>query len=206
MPTPRSRIELLATIVLSGATILTAWSGFQSAKWSGIQARSFSEAAATRSESVRASTAAGQQAVVDASVFTSWLTAHEQGDDRVAGLIASRFRDEFAVAFDEWLSMDPLTDPDAPPTPFALPSYQLEAVRQAEELGAEASTAFGDALSANQRSDNYVLMTVMTAGVLFLAAISTRLDALRLQWVVLATATTGLLALALVTATFPMEI
>ena len=54
------RVELVATIVLAVATILTAWSGFQSGKWGGEQAVNFSEAGAARTESTRTDTLAGQ--------------------------------------------------------------------------------------------------------------------------------------------------
>lgn len=203
---PFSRRELLATIVMSAATIVSAWSGFQSAKWSGIQSRAYSQADANRTESVRASTAAGQQAVVDATVFTSWLAAREQGDSRLAALLEERFREEFAVAFNDWLATDPLANPEAPPTPFALPSYRLKMAERAEVLDTRAQLWFREALRANQRSDNYVLMTVMAAGILFLAAISTRFKAASLERAGLAVASVALLAALVVVAAFPKEI
>ena len=184
---------------------MTAWSGFQSAKWSGVQARLFNEATASRAESVRASTIAGQQAAVDASVFTSWLTAAEQGESGLAALIEARFRDEFAPAFAEWQQSNPFVNTSAAPTPFALASYQLAATGQANLLDARATTKFEEATRANQRSDNYVLMTVIAAAVLFLGAVSTRFGSTRLQTGVLIVATTGLLAAAAVTVSFPIR-
>ena len=109
------RVELVATIVLALAAIATAWSGFQSSKWSGEQAILFSEASATRTESARASTAAGQLAQIDVGMFEAWLAALD-GDvrsgeitiaadepyvpdpDTLSGFLFARFRNEFAVA------------------------------------------------------------------------------------------------------------
>ena len=54
------RFELLEAIVLSVAAVLAAWTGFQSAKWSGVQANSYSQAGASRVESTKASALAGQ--------------------------------------------------------------------------------------------------------------------------------------------------
>ena len=48
-------ISLFAVVLMSLTAVLTAWTGFQSAKWSGVQAIAFSEAAALRTESVRSS-------------------------------------------------------------------------------------------------------------------------------------------------------
>lgn len=48
--TPRGwagpRLDLVATVVLALAAAATAWSGFQSAIWSGVQADNFARAAA----------------------------------------------------------------------------------------------------------------------------------------------------------------
>ena len=64
-------LELAATILMAIAAVLTAWTAFQSSKWSGVQAIEFSEAGAARTESTVFSTRAGQQALVDISGFTN---------------------------------------------------------------------------------------------------------------------------------------
>ena len=51
---------MIATVVLAVATLVTAWSGYQSARWGGLQSTKFSEANALRIESSRASTIAVQ--------------------------------------------------------------------------------------------------------------------------------------------------
>ncbi len=132
------RGDLLTTVLLAAATVLTAWAGYQSAKWSGVQAIAFSEAGANRTESTRASTTAGQQSAIDVTLFTSWLDAAQdvadepefQGDDEIspalvrritvegtlAAFLFQRFRDEFKSAVEAWLVTDPFDSPDAPPT------------------------------------------------------------------------------------------
>ena len=62
-------LELAATVLLAVAAIMTAWAGFESAKWGGVQATLFSEAGANRTESTRFSTLAGQLAQVDISTW-----------------------------------------------------------------------------------------------------------------------------------------
>ena len=69
------RLELAATIVLSFAVVLTAWSAFESGKWSGVQAIKFSEAGAARIESARLDTLAGQLTQLDIAVFSDWSAA-----------------------------------------------------------------------------------------------------------------------------------
>ena len=47
------RLEVLSAILLSIATVASAWCAYQSARWNGVQAVSFSAANGARTESVR---------------------------------------------------------------------------------------------------------------------------------------------------------
>ncbi len=200
------RIEIFATMLLSAATVLTAWSVYQSGRWSGVQATAFSQASASRTESVRASTQAGQQTIADVSVFTAWLTATDEGNTHLANLIAVRFRGEFEVAFSAWETTSPLTNPSAPATPFALPQYESANTRQATGLEMLATKQFNQATEASQRADDYVLMTVIFALALFFVAVSTRFKLLGIQSLLLSVAGVVFVAAAAITASFPVNI
>lgn len=194
------RIELIATIVMALAAIFTAWSAFQAGKWSGIQSIEFSNANADRIESTRSDALANSQRSVDVGVFTSWLDAvaseiaegeippvSTSGYTPVEGTLSAfyfdRMRPEFKVALDAWLAVDPLNDPDAPGTPFAMPEYQLAAADEADDLLQQASDHRQLALDANQNGDNYVRSTIGFALVIFFAGISSKLQAKRNRWI-----------------------
>lgn len=187
------RVELIATIIMSLAAIFTAWAAFQSAKWSGEQAIAFSKAGASRTESTRFDTRAGQLATIDVSLFTSWLNAYN--DDLNAGIISSepgevyeptertlsgflfqRFRDEFRPAVDAWLIEFAGNRDAAPPTPFAMEEYVLADAEEAARLQQEADNFAADAGQANQNSDDYVLTVVAFALVLFFSGVSSKLS------------------------------
>ena len=109
--------EVVATIVLALATLATAWSGYQAARWGGEQASSYNQAGALRTESTRASTQAGQLIQIDIGMFANWINAFAAGDQQLADFYEERFRDEFKPAFEAWLATEPVNNPDAPPTP-----------------------------------------------------------------------------------------
>jgi hypothetical protein len=213
-----ARLELFATVVLAVATVLTAWSAFQSSKWSGVQAIQFSQASSLRTESVRASNEADAQMAVDVDLFVSWAAAvsEEQGEEGIedyrpetgtlSGFLFERFRDEFKPAVRAWLETRPLVDADAPPTPFVVPEYQLAKSQEAARLAEQADASREDALESNQRADNYVLTTVLFAAVLFFAGVSTKLSARRPRLLMVGCAVVLLLAGGLIVATFPVEI
>jgi hypothetical protein len=219
-PSPGDRIELAATIVMAIAAILTAWAAFQSTKWSGVQADNYSRAGAARTESSKATTLASGLRNVDVGVFLQWLQAYR--DDLDAGLItagpytpdpatlsgflATRFREEFRPAFNAWIESRPLINPDAAATPFQLPQYSLAAEAEGQQLEAEADRRAEDGREANQRGDNYVLLSVIFAISLFFAGVSGKLDRLSTSALALAIAVVILVVTSVVMATLPIEL
>jgi hypothetical protein len=167
----RRATEFASTIVLAFAGTVTSWSGYQASLWSGIQATNYNQANALRVESTRQSTIGGQLVGLDIALFMAWMTAKSSGNDRMEQFYRERFRPEFRPAFDAWLSTNPLTNPQAPATPFALPVYRLEALQHARELENQAKALFDAGHRANHFADSYVLCTVMLAIVLFFCGI-----------------------------------
>jgi hypothetical protein len=197
------RVEVIAAVILSITTILTAWSAFESAKWSGLQSIAFSQAGAKRTESVRFSTLAGQQTAVDVALFTEAVATD---NTELADFLRERFRPEFVEPFELWVASEPRTNPDAASSPFAMEEYELEATGEADRLVLAAEQRAQDGLDHNQTSDNYVLMTVLFAIVLFFVAVGTRFDALQIRIGLIGLAAVGLISGIVVLSTFPIEI
>lgn len=177
--------EIASAILLGLVTIATAWSGYQSARWGGVQSTRYSEASALRVESTRASTLAGQQTQIDVALFSNWLNAYADENQPLEEFYRERFRAEFTPAFEAWLATEPARNPEAPPSPFAMPEYQLAATQQSEDLERQASETFEKGKAANQQSDDYILNAVILASVLFLAGIAPRFDWLPVRVVVI---------------------
>lgn len=198
-------VEILAASILALATIASAWSAYQATRWSGVQATAFAEAGAKRAESIRASDLADAELTIDVEYFAIWLEAASEGNDILEGFLQERFRDEFAVAFDAWLATNPLTNPDAPRSPFDMPEYRLEAADQAETLRTEAEIATQTAAEANQTGDNYVLTTVLFASVLFFAGISTKFRGRWIKVVLLGVGFAAFVAGTVLLVSFPVQ-
>ncbi len=177
--------ELIATVVLAFATLATAWSGYQAARWGGVQSTSYSQAGALRTESTRASTQAGQLAQIDIGIFINWINAYAAEDQQLVDFYQERFRAEFKPAFEAWLATDPANNPEAPASPFSMPEYKLSYAEEAERLVAEAEAKFAEGAAANQTSDKYILNTVILASVLFLAGIASKFKAMSARWVII---------------------
>lgn len=218
------RLELIATILIAIATVLTAWSAFQSTKWGGVQANSYAGAGAVRTESAKAGSIANTQVTIDVTVWTDWLAAlsdelqldpnASQGPDgtyqadpeELSGVLFDRFRDEFKPAVEAWLAQRPLENPDADGTPFVVPEYKLAEREREKRLTVRADALAAEARDANQTGDNYVLTTVLFASVLFFAGISSKFESLRNHSIMIIMAVVLLIAGMTIVATYPIEI
>jgi len=184
--------ELVAAVLLSLATVGIAWSGYQAAKWSGIQSRRYAQASTARSEANRASTLASQDRQQDLLNFNRWLEVSTDGNQPLATLYERRFRPEFVPAFKAWKAQDPLNNPNAIASPLNMPEYKLGNGAKADQLERVGDLRFEQGKEATDHTDAYVLTTVFFAAVLFFAGISTRFDWLNVRIGVLAFATLGL--------------
>jgi hypothetical protein len=169
----RDRVELLATVLLAVATVATAWSGYQSTRWNGEQAKAGGRANALRIESAKAAGLANAQTEIDVATFTQWINAYTEEEDQLADFYFQRFRPEFKPAVDAWVATRPLKSPEAPPTPFAMPEYTLAARATADRLDAQAEVFAAQVRLDIQRASNYVLGVVLFASALFFAGVTT---------------------------------
>jgi len=173
-------IELLSALLLALATISAAWCAYQSTRWSGVQANAYASAGAARQESVRASNRANAQIVIDVQIFQSWIVARRSGDTDLADFWSERFRAEFVPAFEAWVASVPAGE-IPPESPFARPEYQPAEAARAEELAASAEASTQVARDANQTGDNFVLLAVIFASVLFFAGVGTKFKGYRVR-------------------------
>lgn len=161
--------DIVGVFVLSITAVLTAWCGFESSKWGGEMSIAFSEASGAR---IQAATAAGEARSAeqfDLTIYSQWVVATADGKTELAQYIQDRFTPHFATAFDAWQA-DGMTENG----PFAREEYVPPGQVESEELNARADDKFAQALVNNQRGDNYSLLTVLFALVLFLTAMSQR--------------------------------
>lgn len=180
--------ELACAIVLALATTASAWCAYQSKLWGGAQmARANAGVRAGREGAVNA-LAAMQWQAFDASMFIAFMQARLETNTAMETFLVQRFRPEMKPAVAAWLQLDPLNNAAAPPSPFRMAEYaqkETAEVARQEELAAKAMAASREARGF---SDDYVLLTVVFASVLFFGGIARAFDSRPLR--------TGLAALA----------
>jgi hypothetical protein len=202
----KDRVEVVATILLAVAAVATAWSGYQATRWNGEQAKATSRTNAIRIDAARAQGLSEAQKEVDVATFIQWVDAYAHRETRLTTFYERRFRPEFKPAFRAWVATNPLTNENAPLTPFALPQYRVAAEEEAERLDAEAEISAAEARRNIQRASNYVLGVVLFSVSLFFAGMSTKLTSPRLRTIALATGCVVFLGTLVWIATSPVSL
>ncbi len=169
--------ETIALILLSVTAIVTAWCGFEAAKWGGEMSIAFSQASAALVESAKQQGIINNARQQDLTIYGLFLEAEADGNATFARYIEDRFSDQFKAAFAVWNASGRTSN-----SPFALPEYVEPGTAEARAANQRADQLFAQALVNNRRGDNYTLLTVLAALVLFFAAVSGRLPRPSLRW------------------------
>jgi hypothetical protein len=196
---------LVATVVLSLATLMTAWCGYQSTRWGGESGDLQRDATNLRLQSTRVGDAADRQQTTDAVAFETWLEADITGATRLAGELAARFSPELRIAFDVWSASSP-ADQLTTGSPIDLEEYRPPG-RFAEELMLTAAADLErQADEAQNTGDDYVFLAVVYAMVLFLIGVAPKLSDDLASQVAIVVGSVILVVAMIVTLTLPISV
>lgn len=165
-------VEFLSAVVLSLAAIATAWCGYQSALWGGQQTDFYAQSSAANLE---ASQLANRAVLADSrnvNLFVEWAAAYSQENQLLADFLFERFPQELKIAAEAWVALEPLKNPDAPSSPFAMAEYVSPDQQASDQRKREAEVLLAQARNANEIGDRYVMLTVLFASVLFFGGVS----------------------------------
>ena len=179
------KIELITAVLIAVVIVATAWSAYQATLWGGIQTFLLRDSNSASRQSSLKTMQQGQSSTIDALTFIEYVNAVNNNDTKHSQFYFDRFRPEMKVAVQAWLETNPFENPNAPPHPFAMKEYNTTFAAEAEQFAKEAESKLEEAQQANRTSDNYVLLTVIYASVLFVGSIITKFSSRQLRLIVL---------------------
>ncbi|MCU0772197.1 MAG: hypothetical protein MUE94_10590 [Verrucomicrobia bacterium] len=170
--------EPVALVLLSLATVGTAWCSYQAAVWGGVSQRTMNRSAMAGRNAVALELQSYQMKLADVLLFTEYINARAASNAPLAQFYADRFRDEAKTAFNAWLATRPFEDPNATAHPFGTNLYQPRLLVEAEAAEAESLRLWEQAGDAGRNSRGYVLVTVLLASALFCGGTASKFDQL----------------------------
>lgn len=168
-------VDITSVVLISVAAVLSAVCGYQAGRWEGEQTRLFNIANANRLLSAEAADRSFVATSINVTLFLQYVEATEAGNTAIAKFIYRRFPRDMRRAVDAWLATDPQHNVHAPLSPFVMPEYTAQLQAGSRKDVAVADADFSKALIAHRNADDFTLLTVVFAGVSFLAGVSTKL-------------------------------
>lgn len=172
--------EVIALVLLSLATVGTAWCSYQAASWGAAAQGAVNRANAAARTAVVHQLQSSQMALLDVMLFSQYINARGSSNEPLARFYSERFRGEARMAFDAWQASRPFENRDAPPHPFVTNLYQPRLLQAAAEAEAETSREFTAAGDAGRTSRSYILVTVVLASALFCGGTASKFEN---QWI-----------------------
>jgi len=168
--------EPVALVLLSLATVGTAWCSFQAAVWGGVSQRTMNMSAAASRRAVTDQLQGYQIALLDVLLFSQHINARVTSNDTLARFYADRFRAEAKTAFEAWNATQPFENANAPPHPFVTNLYKPRLLEEARVEEVESQRLWRQAGEAGRTSRSYVLITVLLASALFCGGTAAKFD------------------------------
>jgi len=172
----RKWIETACTLLLSAATVLSAWCVYQSSQWSGEQYFRIDDETAANQFRLQYEVAGAQRQTAELQLFLEYANAVSDNNTKLAEFLFNRFPKSLKVAFIAWEKLDPDQNLDAPSSPFRMKEYKLPEKAEAEQYAAKATEFKKAANVADKHSDTYILLSLVLSMVLFFSGICGVID------------------------------
>ena len=169
--------EPVALLLLSLATVGTAWCSFQAAVWGGVSQRTMNLSAASSRNAAAAQLQSQQMLMLDVLLFSQYMNARSITNETLARFYSDRFRGEAKSAFEAWIATRPFENPNAPPHPFVTNLYQPRLMVEAKAAETEGQRQWQLAGDSGRNSRGYVLVTVLLASALFCGGTASKFEA-----------------------------
>ncbi len=184
-PVASVALESVALLLLSLATVGTAWCSYQAAVWGGVSQRLTNLSAAASRRAAAAQLQNSQMAMLDVMLFSQYINARATTNEPLARFYADRFRGEAKTAFQAWLATQPFENPAAGTHPFGTNFYQPRLLTEANAAEVESQQLWQQGGEAGRVSRGYVLITVLLATALFCGGTASKFDVVGVRRAVL---------------------
>ena len=174
----KRRVDLLATILLALAAVLSAFSAYQASRWYSETGISLAESSTLRAEAAKDDRHVNTQMTSDMMLFLEWTDAFRKNDTTLMRALDDRFSESLKKAFPAWLHVRQKGAANLLPkgTPFELQEYSLALQDESNKLIAKSDDKFIVAKKASQLGDKFIFSLVIFSLALFFGAVCTKIE------------------------------
>jgi hypothetical protein len=180
--------EVACAIVLSLATICSAWCAYQTKLWGDSQNSLDGNANEKSQHAAEDRLIAGEVRSAEALIFVRIVEAKVEGKEQLARFLTSRLLPHTQAALEAWWETDPVHNANAPRSPFQMQQYKQIMLEEAKLEDEHAKELHANAAVANQNANKYIMLTVLFASVLFFGGVGGTFESRQIRGVMLAIA------------------
>jgi hypothetical protein len=165
-------VETLSTILLSLATLLSAWCVFQASQWNGEQYFRINDENLANQLRVQSAMTVNLRKSTETQFLLLYLSASSSGNTKYADFLRQRFPSHLEKAMLAWLALDPFNNNSAPKSPMFMKEYIIPESSDVEKYSKQVLDFKNLANDADKNSDNYMLMSLILSMTLFFCGLS----------------------------------
>jgi hypothetical protein len=163
-------LEIVAVLLLAVATLGTAWCGYQSSQWNGVQTDLARQSSDQRVEANRQFGLATQKVAYDSTLIADYAQAVQAGNSTLAKFYRdSLIRPEFLPQLD---ALEQQFRAGQKVNIFTDPAYLKVQFQQYNDAAAKSEDLSVASQEAGNTADEYVLTTILLAVALFFAGVT----------------------------------
>lgn len=175
-------VQIAEAVLLAAVTVMAAWSGFAAAAYGTESRVAFADASTADTDADAKAIESNEVQNFDESAFFAWLQAKSLGDPAAMAFAEQRFQPGLEIAFRAWLATNPETNLEASATPFDMAEYAKPLLEESNTLKIKAEASHLEGVERGILSDQYIRLTVLLAGVLFLVGIGSTFTMVSLRY------------------------
>jgi hypothetical protein len=198
--------DTVTAIILAVASVVSSWCAYQSSKWNGEQSLRLDEEDIADNLRLQAELVAAQRQSGEANLFLYYAQAVATGNEPLRKFLEARFPLHMKEAFDAWKATNPANNAAAPASPFQMKEYIVPEKIQAQKYEDQASAYKKSANEAGEHSDNYLLLSIIIAMVLFFTGLAGIMKSYQSQRILLITAITLLVVVLVMVSRLPITV
>lgn len=170
-------IETVTAILLSAATILSAWCVYEASQWNGEQYFRIEDENNADRKRMQKQIVAYQRMSLDGQLFLELINAVTSKNDEMSNFLSERLPPHLKKAAIAWKALDPMNNPNAPLSPMHMKEYIIPEAEDIEMYTVQAKAFKMAANECDNNADNYMLLSLVLSSVMFFCGLSGIMDA-----------------------------
>lgn len=179
-------LDNATAIILSLASVISAWFSFQSSQWNGKQTFYLDDEIIAHNKRLQKELTAAQRRAGDANFIIAFISAESNGNEEIVKQLKAWMPPHLKKAYDSWKLIDTVKDNAKHFSPLNMIEYVVPESVESIQFAEEAAKFKKLANMADDYSNSYLRLSIIVAMILFFTGLSGVTESYHIQRILLA--------------------